>query len=264
MAEEKKIFKSKVLSRKDQVSLFQKARVGDRAAEAIIFEANLGLVNFWARPYFGKGLSVKDLIQEGQIGLLKAIRRFDWTRGARFSTYSVWWIKKEMSLAILEAWANRLNVPPGAARLYREICHARDVFRSKEDREPTEKELEEITEIKKDRLRDFLDFPTREALRLAVKREEKRGEISESAVPAKGREWDPSAQLSGRETVNLAERLLGRLSSREQDVLRSLFYGQPEISAVKQAYGLSSSGVKEIAGRAIRKLQRLAKEDGGK
>jgi RNA polymerase sigma factor (sigma-70 family) len=140
----KKAGKHRILSREEEAALSVRIREGDEAAWEELVRCNLRLVISIARRYLGQGIEFGDLIQEGNLGLMRAARGFDSTFGTKFSTYATWWIKQAISRAISNK-ASLIRIPVHVADAERIVSSARSQFQTKTGREPSIEELSEST-----------------------------------------------------------------------------------------------------------------------
>jgi RNA polymerase primary sigma factor len=135
-----KIGKGRLLTRREEVALSRKAHSGDKQARSRFVEKNLRLVVSVAKRYRGYGLPFEDLIQEGNMGLVKAVEKFDPDRGFRFSTYAIWWIRQAVRRAVTDK-SRMIRVPAHMAQKIRRVSQTYDELSVKHEREPTEEEI---------------------------------------------------------------------------------------------------------------------------
>jgi RNA polymerase primary sigma factor len=246
-----------LLTREQEGDLARRIRAGDEAARARLTEANLRLVVQVARRYMNRGLPLLDLIEEGNLGLIKAVEKFDAARGTRFSTYAVWWIRQ----AVVRALANQartIRIPVHVGLLLARYTRAQDRLAQTLGRAPTLDEvaaamdtsveqIEELEEIRQQPL--SLDAPMgEERTRLADV------VADESADPAQ------AARALLRQRAELVG-ALDDLAENERTVLRrrfGLMGGDPEtLDAIGKGLGYTRERVRQIETAGLRKLRAL-------
>ena len=147
-----------LLSKRDEQALARRIEKGDLAARQRLIEANLRFVVYIARRYLDRGLPLADLIQEGNLGLIKAVERYDYRRGVRFTTHAYWWIRQAITLAL--AYQPRVvHLPPGSVKQHFELADCRKGLYGQLGREPTPNELAAALGWPEWRIRQLLDLP---------------------------------------------------------------------------------------------------------
>lgn len=215
-----KLRNHEILSRDQEVEIAKKIEAGDRQARDKMINANIRLAASIAKKYIGKGVDYEDLMQESTIGLMKAVDRFDWRKGFKFSTYAYWWILQTVKQYV-ESNKGPISLPANAsARLYH-ASKAREDFEKEFGAAPTEAELADLlgtTSNTLSSLRKSSAFYV--SLESAVRPGEDRRSYKDSLVDAS---LNPEEALEAAQTKKLVNEALSNLSPREQAVLRLRF-----------------------------------------
>jgi RNA polymerase primary sigma factor len=253
-----------LLTPQEEVKLARRIRRGDEAAREHMIRANLRLVVKIARDYENLGLPLLDLINEGNMGLIKGVERFDPRKGAKLSTYASWWIKQ----AIKRALANQSKTIRLPVHVVDKVAHIRRAelkLRETFDREPTDEELAEEVELKPHQVREY-----RDAAKATVSLDAPVGEEDESKavseVVADPRASAPFEQVVRESDNALVREVFSTLQPREQEILNlrfGLLDDAPQtLEEIGQRYGLTRERIRQIEAEALKKLRKkMAKRD---
>lgn len=149
----KEIGRYKLLTKEEEIELAEKVKNGNAAAKVTLINHNLRLVVSIAKHYMGRGMSFSDLIQEGNLGLIKAVDKYDLSKGFRFSTYATWWIKQNISRAVMDQ-GRSIRIPVHVIELMSNIKKVEREFQQKYSREPKEEEIAAILNLDVKKIKD--------------------------------------------------------------------------------------------------------------
>ena len=259
----REIGKVPLLTADQEVSLAKRIERGDMAAKQHMIEANLRLVVSIAKAYLGRGLSFLDLIQEGSLGLIRAVEKFDYRKGYKFSTYATWWIRQAVTRAIADK-ARTIRIPVHMVEKLNKVVHIERQLVQRLGREPFPEEIAEELELGTDEVREILRMS-----QLPVSLEKPIGEDEDSSlgdlVPDEQAEspFDTASLSLRREDVELA---LSALPERERKVIElryGLMGGQPlTLEEVGREFGVTRERIRQIENNTLKKLQRLPEAQG--
>lgn len=250
------IGRHRVLNREEEVELFKRIRNHDESARDVIIQCNLKFVIRIAQQFKGRGMPLEDLIQEGNIGLLEAISKFDHTLGFRFSTYAAFWIRQAIQVAVRQR-GSLIRLPVRKSRQLGFLNEIMQEYWSTKGRAPTEEEVAERLDITTDKARELAQLGEA-VLSLDTPMDEDGAPLMELVADAKAKPVDERALEEERMAKVAAA--LAHLTERETRVIRDRFGFGSDVSRslrnVSARLGLSQEGVRRIEQRALNKLRR--------
>lgn len=251
------IGKISVLTSEEEVELAKKIKQGDENALQQLTQANLRFVVSVAKQYQNNGLSLSDLINEGNVGLIKAARRFDETKGFKFISYAVWWIRQSIIQAIVE-YSRMVRVPVNKMSKLKRVMDVYTSFVQKFEREPSMEELAEACDISNSELKAIWEGRKRYASIDAPMGGDEKDLTMLDMMP--NDEDSPDLKLMEESLAIELQNGLSSLSPREYEILSS-FFGisgrRPHtLDEIADLYGLTRERVRQIRERALRRLRR--------
>ena len=252
----KEIGKVPLLSAEEEIDLAQRMEVGDEEAKKRLAEANLRLVVSIAKRYVGRGMLFLDLIQEGNLGLIKAVEKFDYTKGYKFSTYATWWIRQAITRAIADQ-ARTIRIPVHMVETINKLIRVSRQLLQELGREPTPEEIAEEMSMPVERVREILKIsqePVSLETPIGEEEDSHLGDfIQDDNVPVPA---DAAAFSLLKEQLN---EVLGTLTEREQKVLR-LRFGLDDgrartLEEVGKEFNVTRERIRQIEAKALRKLR---------
>ena len=249
----KEIGKVPLLTAEEEIELAKRMENGDEEAKKRLAEANLRLVVSIAKRYVGRGMLFLDLIQEGNLGLIKAVEKFDYNKGFKFSTYATWWIRQAITRAIADQ-ARTIRIPVHMVETINKLVRVSRQLLQELGREPTPEEIAERMEIPVERVREILKIsqePVSLETPIGEEEDSHLGDfIQDDNVPVPA---DAAAFTLLREQL---KEVLGTLTEREQKVLR-LRFGLDDgrartLEEVGKEFNVTRESIKQIKAKALR------------
>ena len=252
----KEIGKVPLLSAEEEIDLAQRMERGDESAKKRLAEANLRLVVSIAKRYVGRGMLFLDLIQEGNLGLIKAVEKFDYRKGYKFSTYATWWIRQAITRAIADQ-ARTIRIPVHMVETINKLIRVSRQLLQELGREPTPEEIAEEMHMSVERVREILKIsqePVSLETPIGEEEDSHLGDfIQDDNVPVPA---DAAAFTMLKEQL---EDVLSTLTDREQKVLR-LRFGLDDgrartLEEVGKEFNVTRERIRQIEAKALRKLR---------
>ncbi|WP_459999934.1 RNA polymerase sigma factor RpoD [Paradesulfitobacterium aromaticivorans] len=252
----KEIGRVPLLTAEEEIELAKRMEAGDEAAKRRLAEANLRLVVSIAKRYVGRGMLFLDLIQEGNLGLIKAVEKFDFRKGFKFSTYATWWIRQAITRAIADQ-ARTIRIPVHMVETINKLIRVSRQLLQELGREPVPEEIAKVMDIPVERVREIMKIAQE-----PVSLETPIGEEEDSHLGDFIPDEDAPAPSEAASFILLKEQLeevLETLTPREEKVLR-LRFGLDDgrtrtLEEVGQEFGVTRERIRQIEAKALRKLR---------
>ncbi|KMY50831.1 RNA polymerase sigma factor RpoD [Peribacillus loiseleuriae] len=252
----KEIGRVDLLSAEEEVSLAERIEEGDEEAKRRLAEANLRLVVSIAKRYVGRGMLFLDLIQEGNMGLIKAVEKFDYRKGFKFSTYATWWIRQAITRAIADQ-ARTIRIPVHMVETINKLIRVQRQLLQDLGREPSPEEIAEDMDLTPEKVREILKIAQE-----PVSLETPIGEEDDSHLGDFIEDQDatsPSEHAAYELLKEQLEDVLDTLTDREENVLR-LRFGLDDgrtrtLEEVGKVFGVTRERIRQIEAKALRKLR---------
>ncbi len=253
------IGREELISVEEEVELAQRIKKGDQIALEKLTRANLRFVVSVAKQYQNQGLSLPDLINEGNLGLIKAAEKFDETRGFKFISYAVWWIRQSILQALAEQ-SRIVRLPLNQVGSLNKINKAYSKFEQENERKPSPEELADQLELPVDKVADTLRVSGRH---ISVDAPFVEGEDNSLLdVLVNGDSPNADKSLINESLAKEIERALATLTERESDIIK-LFFGiqtqEMTLEEIGERFGLTRERVRQIKEKAIRRLRHTSR-----
>ena len=244
------------LTFEDEKELSEKALNGDNKAINKLIECNLLLVVSIAKKYIGCGMPFADLIQEGNLGLMKAARKYDGTKGFRFSTYATFWIKQSISRS-LEENSRTIRLPGNTIELLRKVKKASNELSQELGREPSNAEIAERIDVEIEKIQVALEMS--QSVSSLDNPVDDSGETCVCDLIADTRVENPLNNIIKEDNNFIVETILNTLGKKEADIIKKRFgigYVKPmTLEEIGNEYGVSKERIRQIQDKAMRKLR---------
>ncbi len=263
----KNIHKHPLLTKDEEYELSLKAQNGDKEARDLMIQSNLGLVIQVAKRFLGRGISFEDLIEEGNIGLMKAVEKFQPSKGFRFSTYATWWIRQAIERAILNS-ARLIRIPIHISESMFKISKASKNLEKENGYEPNTDDIAEYIGINSDKVEKIYgSIANITSLDYSMSQNEDDQNMSLNNVVKEDEErTSPYEILNKIETINLLNSWLFSLKENERKIITlryGLNYEKPmTLHQIAGIFNLTKERIRQIESKAMDKLQKMAKESG--
>ncbi len=253
------IKRTRLLTAAEEVSLAKRIGKGDESARAEMIECNLRLVVSLAKRYVNRGLPLLDLIEEGNLGLIRAVEKFDHRKGFRFSTYATWWIRQSVERALVNQ-SRVIRLPVHVSEDINVVMRAERKLLQTLGREPTQADLAKQTRFPLAKVQNILQLVRRTSSMGTPIGEDADQELMDLIEDEKAER--PSARLEEERKFFLVQEWLDQLSDPEKDIIIQRFglHGEePEtLEAIGARYGVTRERIRQIESTALRRLRKIA------
>lgn len=252
----KEIGRASLLTKDEEIELAKRIEAGDKSAKKELTEANLRLVVSIAKKHIGRGMSFLDLIQEGNLGLIKAVEKFDYTKGYKFSTYATWWIRQAITRGIADQ-ARTIRIPVHMIENINKLIRVQKQLVQELGRDPLPEEIAKEMDMKVDKVKNIIKVAKK-----PISLDTPIGEEEDSFLGEFVEDDQVQGPAEAATYILLKEQLLDTLETltpREQGVIRLRFGlddGRPRtLEEVGKKYGVTRERIRQIEAKALRKLR---------